>query len=116
MSLIGSQRGVKSLFMFFITLCVSGYTSVCVPDRSRGAGPSRLGRSNGVYPLRVHGNRGTAGRKRRQLIEERACNEKTFNAKVKYLNVLALPAPFAVLVVPTHNEAVMPSSDKDFEV
>ena len=61
---------------------------------------------------------GTAGRKRRRLIEERAFDEKTIDSKVKYLKdkepqEQAL-APEPELVVP---EAVLPSSsDDDFQV
>ena len=54
--------------------------------------------------------RGTAGCKRRRLIAERACNEKTISSKVKFLKDAAsdgrlMPEPF----VPS-------SSDDDFEV
>ena len=61
---------------------------------------------------------GTAGRKRRRLIEERACDEKTVDSKVKYLNYKEpqdqAPEPEPELVVP---EAVLhSSSDNDFQV
>ena len=58
---------------------------------------------------------GTAGRKRRRLEEERACNEKTIDSKVKYLRASA-PAPPRELVVPSADGTVLPSSDDDFEV
>jgi hypothetical protein len=57
---------------------------------------------------------GTAGRKRRRLEEERACNEKAIDSKVKYLRASA--APPRELVVPAAEGVVMPSSDDDFEV
>ncbi len=57
---------------------------------------------------------GTARRKRRRLEEERACNEKAINSKVKYLRASA-PAPPRELVVPAADGAVMPSFDDDFE-
>ena len=66
---------------------------------------------------------GTAGRKRRRLIEQHACDEKTIDSKVKYLKAAAEsdeeeppspPAPARELVVPP---ARSPSpSDDDFEV
>ena len=59
---------------------------------------------------------GTAGRKRRQFIEQRACDEKTIHSKVRYLKGAAPqePAPAPKLVVP---EAMVPSSsDEDFQV
>ena len=59
---------------------------------------------------------GTAGRKRRRLIEERSCNEKTIKSKVKYLKDKEPKeqAQAPELVVP---EAVLPSSfDDDFQV
>ena len=55
---------------------------------------------------------GTAGRKRRRHIEQRACDEKTIDSKVKYLKA-AEPqeqAPAPELLVP---EAVLPSSSND---
>ena len=52
---------------------------------------------------------GAAGRKRRRLIEERACNEKTISSKVKFLKDAAPEeppsAPAPELVMP---EAVVP--------
>ena len=36
---------------------------------------------------------GAAGRKRRRLIEERACNEKTISSKVKFLKDAAREEP-----------------------
>ena len=59
---------------------------------------------------------GTAGRKWRRRIEECACDEKTTDSKVKYLNLAALPAPKPVVVLPQPDEAVMPPSDEDFQV
>ncbi len=64
---------------------------------------------------------GTAGRKRRRLKEERACNEKAVPFKVKYLNVTAPPAeprPQPAVVLPPANNVVMASSDDDddFEI
>ncbi len=59
---------------------------------------------------------GTAGRKRRRLEEERACNEKAIDSKVKYLRASAPAAPPRELVVPAADGVVMPSSDDDFEV
>ena len=61
---------------------------------------------------------GTAGRKRRRLLEERACNEKTIDSKVQYLKAKETreeepaPAPPAAtdFVIP---EAGMPSSSED---
>jgi hypothetical protein len=55
---------------------------------------------------------GTAGRKRRRLEEERACNEKAIDSKVKYLRASA-PAPPRELVVPSADGTVLPSSDDD---
>ena len=64
---------------------------------------------------------GTAGRKRRRLIEERACNEKIIDSKVKYLKVPEQPeqaepseeqAPDYVLPEP----GMPSSSDDDFQV
>ncbi len=62
--------------------------------------------------------RGTAGRKRRRLEEERACNEEAIDSKVKYLraSVLAAPAPPRELVVPSAYGTVLPSSSDDFLV
>ncbi len=60
--------------------------------------------------------RGTAGRKRRRLGEERACNEKAIDSKVKYLRASAPGAAPRELVVPAADGVVMPSSDNDFEV
>jgi hypothetical protein len=60
---------------------------------------------------------GTAGRKRRRLEEERACNEKAIDSKVEYLRASAPAAPQRELVVPAADGVVMPSSDDDdFEV
>ncbi len=61
---------------------------------------------------------GTAGRKRRRLEEELACNEKAIDSKVKYLLASApvAPAPPRELVVPPADGTVLPSSDDDFEV
>ena len=59
---------------------------------------------------------GTAGRKRRQLIEQLACDKKTIDSKVQYLKEKEPQeqAPAPELVVP---EAVVPSSsDDDFQV
>ena len=52
------------------------------------------------------------------LEEERACNEKAIDSKVKYLRASApaAPAPPRELVVPAADGVVMPSSDDDFEV
>ena len=68
---------------------------------------------------------GTAGRERRRLIEERACNEKTISSKVKFLKDAppaepeepAEPpsAPAREFVLPPPRSAT-PSSDNDFEV
>ena len=58
---------------------------------------------------------GTAGRKQRLLIEQRACYEKTIDSKVNHLIDAEPqePAPAPKLVVP---EAVLPSSsDDDFK-
>ncbi len=57
---------------------------------------------------------GTAGRKRRRLKEERACNEKAIDSWVKYLR--ASVASPRELVVPAADGVVMPSSSEDFEV
>ncbi len=43
---------------------------------------------------------GTAGRKRRRLEEERACNEKVIDSKVKYLHASAPAASHRELVAP----------------
>ena len=59
---------------------------------------------------------GTAGRKRRRLIEERTCDKKVIDFKIKYLTVAGPPAPKAMTVVPSPDEVVMPSSDEDFQV
>ncbi len=57
---------------------------------------------------------GTAGRKRRRLEGERACNEKAIDSKVKYLHASAQVASQRELVVPA---AIEPSSsDDDIEV
>ncbi len=58
---------------------------------------------------------GTAGRKRRRLEEERACNEKAIDSRVKYLRASApaAPAPPRELVVPAADNVVMPSSSDD---
>ena len=56
---------------------------------------------------------GTAGRKRRRLLEERACNEKTIDSKVQYLKAKETreEEPAATdFVIP---EAGMPSSSED---
>ena len=52
---------------------------------------------------------GTAGRKRRKLIEERACDEKAIDSKVKYLKFRPTKQ---LLVLPSAEETVMPSSDE----
>ena len=60
--------------------------------------------------------RGPAGHKRRRLIEQRACDEKTIDPKVNHLIDAEPqePAPAPKLVVP---EAMVPSSsDDDFQV
>ena len=65
---------------------------------------------------------GTAGRKKRRLTEERACNEKTIVSKVKYLKVAAGEPPSSPASPPAPAELVVPeplspsSSDDDFEV
>ena len=59
--------------------------------------------------------KGTAGRKRMRILEERKCNEKKIDSKVKYLAGTAATGP-AKLTVP---EAILPSessNDDDFEV
>ena len=61
---------------------------------------------------------GAAWPKRRHLIEERVCNEKTISSKVKFLKDVAPEeppsAPAPEMVVP---DALSPSSsDDDFEV
>ena len=62
---------------------------------------------------------GTAGRKKRRLIQERACNEKTIVSKVQYLkDATEEPSPPASpveWVVPEAKSAA-PSEDDDFEV
>ena len=65
---------------------------------------------------------GTAGRKRRRLLEERACNEKTIDSKVQYLKeketLEEQPAP----APPAATDFVLPepgmpsSSEDDFQV
>ncbi len=55
---------------------------------------------------------GNAGRKWRRLEEERACNKKAIDSKVKYLRASA-PAPPRELVVPTADGVVMSSSSSD---
>jgi hypothetical protein len=57
--------------------------------------------------------RGTARRKRRKLIKERACDEKAIDSKVKYLKSRPTKPE---LVLPSPGESVMPSSNEDFEV
>ena len=61
---------------------------------------------------------GADGRKRRRLIEERACNEKTISSKAKFLKDAAREEPPSAsapeLVIPEALEP--PSSDDDFEV
>ena len=62
---------------------------------------------------------GTAGRK--NLIEERACNEKTIVPKVKYLKVAAEEQPSPPPSPPARELVVPPArppspSDDDFEV
>jgi hypothetical protein len=52
------------------------------------------------------------GRRLRRLEEERACNEKATDSKVKYLRASALIAFQLELVVPA---AMVPSSDDYFE-
>ncbi len=59
---------------------------------------------------------GTAWRKRHRLEEERACNEKAIDSKIKYLRASAPAAPPRELVVPAADGVVRPSSDDDFEV
>ena len=60
---------------------------------------------------------GRAGRKRRQLIEHRACDENTIDSKARYLKDATPqePAPAPKLVVP---DPVDPSSsfDEDIQV
>jgi hypothetical protein len=58
---------------------------------------------------------GTAGRKRCRFEEERACNEKVIDSKVKYLRASAQAAPPRELVVPAAYGVVMFSSDNHFE-
>ena len=41
---------------------------------------------------------GTAGRKKRRLIEERACNDKAITSKVQYLKAAEEPSPPATPV------------------
>ena len=57
---------------------------------------------------------GTAGRKRRRLLYECACNEKTLDSKVQYLKekepMEEEPAPAPTFVLP---EPGMPSSSED---
>ena len=59
---------------------------------------------------------GTAGRKRRRLEEEQACNERAIDSKVEYLRASAPVAPPRELVVPAADGVVMSSSSDDFEV
>ncbi len=60
---------------------------------------------------------GGTWRKLRRLEEERACNEKAIESKVKYLRASALAAQQRELAVPAAVGVVMqPSSDDDFEV
>ena len=64
---------------------------------------------------------GTAGRKKRRLIEERACNEKTIVSKVKYLKAAAEEPPSPPPSPPARELVVPPArspspSDDDFEV
>ena len=64
---------------------------------------------------------GTAGRKRRRVIEEHACNEKTIVSKVKYLKVAAEEPPSPPPSPPVRDLVVPPASspspsDDDFEV
>ena len=66
---------------------------------------------------------GTAGRKRRRLLEERACNEKTIDSKIQYLKEketreeepAPLPAAQATDFVLPEPE-VPSSSEDDFQV
>ena len=61
---------------------------------------------------------GTTGRKRRRLLKERACDEKTIDSKVRYLKAAApqdpasesAPAPKLVVL-----KAMAPSSSDDSE-
>ncbi len=53
---------------------------------------------------------GTAGRKWRRFEEDRACNEKAIDSKVKYLRASAPAAPPRELVAPAADGVVMPSS------
>ena len=67
---------------------------------------------------------GTAGRKRRRLLEERACNEKTIDSKVQYLKEKETRAeqPAPPPPPPAAPEFVLPdaempsSSEDDFQV
>ena len=63
---------------------------------------------------------GTAGRKKRRLIEERACNEKTIVSKVKYLKAAAEEPPSPPPSPPAREFVLPPArspspSDDDFE-
>ena len=65
---------------------------------------------------------GTAGRKKRRLIQERACNEKTIVSKVQYLqDATEEPSPTASPPAPVEwvvpeAKSASPSEDDDFEV
>ena len=65
---------------------------------------------------------GTAGRKKRCLLQERACNEKTVVSKVKYLkDPTEEPSPPASPPAPVEwavpeAKSASPSEDDDFEV
>ncbi len=86
-----------------------------LPVRPERAGAGRLGRRDGVEPQTLQDDRGTAGRKRRKLIEERACDEKDIDPKVKFLKSRPTK-PEPVLPSPEETITCMPSSDDDFEV
>ena len=61
---------------------------------------------------------GTAGRKKRRLREERACNDKAITSKVQYLKASEEPSPPATPVewVVPEAKSASPSGDDDFEV
>ena len=63
---------------------------------------------------------GTAGRKKRRLIEERACNEKAITSKVKYLKDATEEeepqSPQSPQWVVPEAKSASPSEDDDFEV
>ena len=71
---------------------------------------------DGICQQNVQVNRGH-GRAQEALAHRAArVRQKDFGSKVKYLNVSAPPAPKPVVVLPPLDEAVMPSSNEDFEV